>query len=78
MIMMVLVSKQHKVTTKYKMPAKKHFALFVNREKTSYKNAGQVDIAAGQVYFTSYLPCMTSSCVDFFGGLTTLKYCPVQ
>jgi len=26
--MMVLVSKQHQVTTKYKMPTKKHFALF--------------------------------------------------
>ena len=54
MMMMVLESKQHKVTTKYKMPIKTYFALFVSLEKTSYKNAGQEDFAAGQVYFSSH------------------------
>jgi len=50
MKMMVLVSKQHKETTKYKMQATPH--LLVSREKTlSYKNAGQVGFAAGQVDF---------------------------
>ena len=50
MKMMVLVSKQHKETTQYKMQATPH--LLVSREKTlSYKNAGQVGFAAGQVDF---------------------------
>jgi len=30
MMMMVLVSKQHKVTTKYKMPIKTHFAPYLS------------------------------------------------
>ena len=52
MMMMVLVSKQHKVTTKYKMQAAPHFSLFVSRQKTlSYKNAGQIGFSAGQVDF---------------------------
>jgi len=47
MMMMVLVSKQHKVTTKYKISP-----LCVSREKTlSYKNTWQVGSAAGQVDF---------------------------
>jgi len=33
-MMMVLVSKQHKVTTKYKVQAKRISPLFVSREKT--------------------------------------------
>ena len=54
MMMIVLVSKQHKVTTKYKMPIKRILPFFVSLEKTSYKNAGQEDFAAGQVYFSSH------------------------
>ena len=47
MMMMVLVSKQHKVTTKYKISP-----LCVSREKTlSYKNTWQVGSATGQVDF---------------------------
>jgi len=43
MMMMVLVSKQHKVTTKYKMQATPHFFLICQSGETlSYKNAGQV------------------------------------
>ena len=50
--MVVLVSKQHKVTNKYKMQTTPHSPLFVIREKTiSYKNGGQVGFAAGQVDF---------------------------
>ena len=45
MMMMVLVSKQHEVTTKYKMQAKSAFFpyLSVGENTLSYKNAGQVD-----------------------------------
>ena len=51
-MMMVLVSKQHKVTTKYKMQATPHFSLICQLGETlSYKNAGQVGFAAGQVDF---------------------------
>ena len=52
MMMMVLVSKQHIVTTKYKMQTTPISPLFISREKTlSYKNEGQVGFAAGQVDF---------------------------
>jgi len=43
MMVMILVSTQHKVTTKYKKQATPHFSLFVCR------GAGQVGFAAGQV-----------------------------
>ena len=49
-MMMVLVSKQYKVTTKCRQ--KRFSPLCVSREKTlSYKNAGQVGFAAVQVDF---------------------------
>ena len=54
-MMMVLVSKQYKVTTKCRQ--KRFSPLCVSREKTlSYKNAGQVDFAAGQVDFQVTCP----------------------
>ena len=54
MMMMVQVSKQHKVTTKYK---KRISPLFVSWEKTlSHINAGRVGFAAGQVDFQVTLP----------------------
>ena len=50
--MMVLVSKQHEITTKYKMQATPHFSLICQSGETlSYKNAGQVGFAAGQGNF---------------------------
>ena len=52
MMMIVLVSKQNKVTTKYKMQATPHFSLICQSGETlSYINAGQVGFAAGQVDF---------------------------
>jgi len=57
MMMMVLVSKQHEVTTKYKMQALPHFSLIcLSRETLSYKNAGPVGFAAGQVDFQVTCP----------------------
>ena len=56
MMMMVLVSKQHKVTTKYKMQTEPHFSLICQLGETSYKNAVQVGFAAGQVDFQVTCP----------------------
>ena len=57
-MMMVLVSKQHEVTTKYKMQAKSAcFPYLSVGEKTlSNKKAGQVGFAAGQVDFQVTYP----------------------
>ena len=52
MMMMVLVSKQNKVTTKYKVQATPHFSILCQSgEEIIIKNAGQVGFAAGQVDF---------------------------
>ena len=52
MELMVLVSKQQKVTTKYKMQATLHFSLICQSgEDIIIQNAGQVGFAAGQVGF---------------------------
>ena len=56
MMMMVLVLKQHKVTTKYKMQETLHFSLFCQfGEDIVIQNAGQVGFATGQVDFQ--VPC---------------------
>ena len=56
MMMIVLVSKQNKVTTKYKMQATPHFSLICQ--------SGEDIIIqkAGQVGFQVTCPCRTSSC----------------
>ena len=47
-MMMVLVSNEHKVTTKCKMQATPHLSLICQSGETiSYKNARQVGFAAG-------------------------------
>ena len=57
MMTMVLVSKQHIVTTKYKVQQHHISPILVSREKKlSYKNAGQVGFAAGQVDFQITCP----------------------
>ena len=69
-IMMVLVSKQHKLIAKYKMQATPPFSLCVSREKKwSYKNAGQLGFAAGQVDFQV---CTTCSCGNNVWGLSII------
>ena len=80
MMMMVLVSKRHKLTTKYKMQATPHFSLICQSEEDiiiqkcrasrfCYRESG----------FSSHLPCRTSSCGNNYWGLnidnkTTLTY----
>jgi len=50
MMMMVLVSKQHIVTTKYKMQATLHFCILCQSEENIIiQNAGQVGFAVGTV-----------------------------
>ena len=58
MMMIVLVSKQQKVTTKYKTQTKTAFLpyLSVGRRHYHTKNAGQVAFAAGQVDFQATCP----------------------
>ena len=55
-MMMVLVLKQYKVTTKYNMQATPYFSLFCQfGEDIVIQNAGQVGFATGQVDFQ--VPC---------------------
>ena len=57
--MMVLVSKQHKVTTKYKMQTTPYFSILCQWEVKrilSYKNAGKVGFVAGQGDFQVTCP----------------------
>ena len=74
MMMMVLVSKQHKVTTKYKMQAKTAFLpyLSVGRRHYPINNAGQVvGFAAGQVHFQVTCPAgrVRKCCKSHFSQL---------
>jgi len=70
MMMMVLVSKQHKVTNKYKMQATLHFSLICQSGEDIIIQKCR---ASG---FSSHLPCRTSSCGNYFWGLWGQFYLP--
>jgi len=70
MMMMVLVSKQHKVTTKYKMQETPHVSILCLSEEDiiiQICRASRFCFRASG--FSSYLPCRTSICGDNFWGL---------
>ena len=62
-MMMVLVSKQHIVTTKYKMQATPLFSILCQSGEDIIIQKCR---ASG---FSSHLPCRASSCEIFFFGL---------
>jgi len=70
MMMMVLVSKQHKVTTKYKMQATQHFSILcLSEEDIITQKCRASRFCCRESGFSSYLPFRTSSCGDNFWGL---------
>jgi len=63
MMMKVLVSKQHKVTTKYKMQATPHFSLICQLgEDIIIQKCRASRFSCRASGFSSHLPCRTSSC----------------
>jgi len=70
MLMMVLVSKQQKVTTKYKMQATLHFSLICQLgEDISIHKCRASRFCCRTSGFSGHLPCRTSSCENNFWGL---------
>ena len=65
MMMIVLVSIQHKVTTKYKMQATPHFSLICQSGEDIIIQTGQVGFAAGQVGFAAGQVDFAAGQVDF-------------
>jgi len=76
-MMMVLVSKQHKVTTKYKMQATLHFSLICQSgEDIIIQKCRASRFCCRASGFSSHLPCRTSSCGNYFWGLWGQFYLP--
>jgi len=62
-MMMVLVSKQHKVTTKYKMQATPHFSILCLSGKDIFIQKCRASrFCCRASGFLSHLPCRMSSC----------------
>ena len=63
MMMMVLVSKQHKVNTEYKMQATPHFSFICQSgEDIIIQKCRENRFCWRASGFSSHLPCRTSSC----------------
>ena len=75
MMMMVLVLKQYKVTTKYNMQATPYFSLFCQfGEDIIIQNCRASRFCCRASGFSSPLPCRTSNCGNNCWGLNTMMY----
>ena len=63
---MVLVSKQHKVTTKYKMQAKNAFLPYLSVGRNIVQKCSASRFCCRASGFLSHLPCRMSSCGNNF------------